>query len=388
MNRNKKVAIIGVGTTDFGDLYDSSLSDLAVEAFYDSVKDAKIETDKIEAMYIGNMGSEMFLHQEHIGALIASHAGINVPAFKIEAAAASGAVAIRTALHGILSGSQDLVSVIGVEKMTEFVNQSQIQAALSTALNSTWESNFGGTLAAGFALMAKAHMRKFGTTREQIAMVAVKNHENASINPKAQFSNKVRVSTILNSKMLADPLRLFDTTAACDGAAAIVLASADVAESYDSEPIYIYASKHGTAPLALHSRESLTEFSGTKYAAKAAYKQVGITSKDINVAEVHDIFTIAEIIAIESLGLVPEGQGGPATENGTTALTGEIPVNTSGGLKGRGAPLGAVGVAQAIEIYEQFKNNAGQRQLKGLNWGLSHSLGGTGGTSIVTVYGR
>jgi acetyl-CoA C-acetyltransferase len=384
----QKIAMIGVGTTNFGDLYDASISDLAVSSLFSAIKSSGAKKSDIEALFIGNMGSEVFLHQEHLGNLITSQANMNVPNYKVENAGASGATALRLASHSILSGVNDIVGVIGVEKMTEIVKQSEAQTALSTGIDFMWEANMGGTLASGFALMTKAHMRKFGTTREQIAQVAVKNHFNASKNPNAQFRNQIKIENVLKSKVVADPLRLFDATAACDGSASVILASPEVAESYDSEPVFIYTSKQGNAPMALHNRENLYELSAVKFAANAAYNQLGITNKDINFAEVHDMFTISEILAIEALGLVEQGKGGEATESGQTSLTGEIPINTSGGLKGRGAPLGAVGVAQAIEVYEQFKGKAGERQIKDIIYALSQSMGGTGGSSIVTVYGR
>ncbi len=383
-----KIAIIGVGSTDFGDLYDKAIDEIAVGALFEAIKSSGVEKEKIKSLFIGNMGSEIFVKQEHLGNMVTTLADLPAPSFKIEAAGASGAVAMRTACHSIQSGHMDIVGVIGVEKMTEFTKQSETQGALATGLDAMWESNMGGTLASGFAMMAKAHMREYNTTREQIAQVAVKNHQNARKNPKSQFKINVRVESILNSKLIADPLRLFDMTAACDGGSALILASAEVAESYDSDPVYIHTSKFGYAPMQMHRRESLTTLNGTKFAAERAYEKVGITAKDIDLAEVHDIFTIAEILAIESLGLVPVGEGGKATEEGVTALDGSIPVNTSGGLKGRGAPLGATGVSQAIEMYEQFNNLAGERQLKDIEWGLTHSMGGTGGTSVVTIYGR
>jgi len=383
-----KIAVIGVGSTEFGDLYDRAINEIAVEALFDAIRSSGVKKDDIKSLFIGNMGSEMFVKQEHLGNMVSTLADLPVPSFKVEAAGASGAVAMRTAYHSIQSGHMDIVGVIGVEKMTEFTKQSETQGALATGLDVMWESNMGGTLATGFAMMAKAHMREYGTTREQIAQVAVKNHQNAKKNPKSQFKINVRVESILRSKMIADPLRLFDMTAACDGGSALILASPEVAESYDSDPVYIHTSKFGYSPLQMHLRKDLTTLTGTTFAAERAYENVGITAKDIDLAEVHDIFTIAEILAIESLGLVEKGKGGQATEDGVTSLEGSIPINTSGGLKGRGAPLGAVGVSQAIEMYEQFKGLAGDRQIKNIEWGLTHSMGGTGGTSLVTIFGR
>ena len=386
--KENEVAIIGTGVTPFGDLYASSIAEIATEALYVAIKDSGIEKSAISSLLIGNMGSEFFNKQEHMGNLIASTAGVFCPSFKIEADGASGAVAMRTAKHEILSGRSDIVAVVGVEKMTELTKQSEIQLALASGMDVMWETNLGGTIAAGYALMANAHIRKYGTTERQLAQVAVKNHANASLNPQAQFKNTISIEQVMRSKIIADPIKIFEATAACDGAASIIMANLDVAQSYQSDPVKVKASKFGFEPMPMHRKQSLTSLAATKFAANRAYEDLQISPKDIDFAEVHDIFTIAEILAIESLGFVPEGEGGKATEEGLTALTGEIPINTSGGLKGRGAPLGASGVAQAIEVYLQLHGKAGARQLKNANLGLSHSLGGTGGTSVVTVYSK
>ncbi|RMG31612.1 MAG: thiolase domain-containing protein [Methanobacteriota archaeon] len=385
---NGKIAIISTAMTEFGDLYEYEITDIANLAIFEALDKIKAEKKDIESLYVGNMGSHLFEGQENLGNLIATYAGLTCPAFKIQAAGASGAVALRNAVKGIQSGSKEMVMVLGVEKMTEATKQHEAQLALASGLDTNWETRMGATLASLFAIMARAHMREYGTTREQIAQVVVKNHYNASLNPKAQYKNRVRLESVLNSKLLADPLRLFDACALSDGAASVILTSEELAYSYDSDPVFIHQIKQGFAPIALHMRESLTEFSGTKFAAEKAYKDQGITPKDISFAEVHDIFSIAEIIAIESLGLVEKGKGGIATENGDTSLEGSIPINTSGGLKGRGAPLGASAIAQIIELYDQFKGNAGDRQISDLKYGLAHSMGGTGGTSVVTLIGR
>ncbi len=388
MTKSEKVAIISTGMTEFGDLYEYEITGIANIAIHEALNKINLPKKEIESLYVGNMGSHLFEGQENLGNLIATYAGFTCPAFKIQAADASGAVAVRNAVKAIQSGSKQKVMVLGVEKMTEATKQYEAQLALASGLDTNWETRMGATMAALFAIMAKAHMRKYGTTREQMAQVVVKNHYNASLNPKAQYQNRVRVETVLNSKMLADPIRLFDATSLADGAAAIILASEEVAYSYDSEPVFIHQVKQGFAPIALHLRDSLTDLSGTEFAAQKAYKDMGISAKNISVAEVHDIFSIAEILAIEALGLVEKGQGGPATENGDTSLKGSIPVNPSGGLKGRGAPLGAAGVAQIIELYDQFKGTCDERQIKDIEYGLAHSMGGSGGTSVVSILGR
>ncbi|MHA2168402.1 MAG: thiolase C-terminal domain-containing protein [Candidatus Kariarchaeaceae archaeon] len=383
-----KVALIGYDMTEFGDLYQVGIADMASNAISGALKSAGVKREEIDGLYVGNAGAGQFLGQEHLGSLIATESGLDCQALRVEASGASGAVAMRVAAHGILTGYLDKVVVLGVEKMTSFSSSKDTQYALATGLDSIWEASMGGTLAGNFALMAKAHMRKNGTTLEQMAQVAVKNHENAKRNPRAQFRNLLRAESILKSKLVADPIRLLDGCAASDGAAALVMCNPEVAESYDNEPVYLRASKQGHAPLALHEREDISVLTAVKKAADNGYKQLGITPQDISIAEVHDIFTIAEIMAIEALGLVEEGKGGIATEEGTTSLTGGSPVNTSGGLKARGYPIGASGIAQAIEILDQFKGVGGDRQVKDLNWGLSQSLGGAGGTAVVNLYSR
>jgi len=383
-----KIAIIGYDMTKFGDLYHLGLGDLTSLAITGALNNAGLDRSEVEALYVGNAGSGKFLGQEHLGCLVATESGLDCQSFRIEASGASGAVAMRIASHGILTGYIDKAVVVGVEKMTSFSKSSDTQTALSTSLDSIWESAMGGTLAASFALMTKAYARKYGLTDEQRAQVAVKNHNNAQKNPRAQFKNKITAKNVLGAKMLADPLTLFEGCASSDGAAALVLCAPEIAESYDSEPIYLRASKQAHAPLALQRRESLSEIQSIKKAADSGYKQLNISPKDISIAEVHDVLTIAEILAIEGLGLVELGQGGIATIEGKTALDGDIPVNTSGGLKARGHPIGASGVAQAIEILEQFKNKAGDRQVKEINWGITQSMGGTGGTSVVSYYSR
>ncbi|OLS19065.1 MAG: hypothetical protein HeimC2_43120 [Candidatus Heimdallarchaeota archaeon LC_2] len=383
-----KVAIIGYDMTPFGDLYDLGISEISNLALTGALKKTGLEREDLDGLYIGNAGAGQFLGQEHLGALISTGCGLDCQSLRIEASGASGAVAMRIAAHGILTGYLDKVAVLGVEKMTSFSSARDTQYALSTAMDTIWEASMGGTLTANFALMAKSHMREYGTTSEQMAQVAVKNHQNSKLNPRAQFRNSITQAHVLKSKMVADPIHLLDGCAASDGGAVIIMCSPEVAESYDSEPVYIRASKQGHSPLALHKREHLNRITCTKKAADGGYKQLGITPKDISFAEVHDVFTIAEIMAIEALGLVEQGKGGMATEDGVTALDGEIPINTSGGLKARGYPVGASGIAQTIEIMEQFKGLAKDRQIKNIEWGLTQSMGGSGGTSVISFFSR
>jgi acetyl-CoA C-acetyltransferase len=273
----------------------------------------------------------------------------------------------------------------GIEKMTD-VSDADAQAIASAGIDQEWEAFFGATDAALHALMTKRHMHSFGTTRDQIAQVAVKNHAHGAKNPLAQFRKAIDLDTVLNSPIVADPLTVFDCAPVSDGAACIVLASGAVAPSYRKDPILVAGSGQASDTLALHSRESLTTSKATEFAAKRAYAEAGVSAADIQVAEVGDAYTIAELMAIEDLGFVKKGLGGPATEEGRTTYGGDLPVvNPSGGLKARGHPAGATGIAQVCEATWHLRGKAEGRQVKGARIALTHNAGGTGGTAVVHV---
>ena len=386
----RRVAIIGVGATEFGELWDSSFRDIGIEAGLAAVADAKINADQIDALYVGNMSAGRFIEQEHIGALIADYAGLardNVAATRVEAAGASGGLALRQGFLAVASGLHDIVVVGGAEKMLDVsdVESSIIQSA---ALDQEWETVLGATFPALHALIAKRHMHEFGTTREQLADVAVKNHKHGSLNPKAQFRREITRETVMGSPMVSSPLRMFDCAPSSDGAAAVVLCPLDQAKKFTEIPIEIIGTGQASDTLSLHHRKDICTMEATKVAAQRAFKMAGLTHKDVDVAEVHDNFTISEILAIEDLGFFAKGQGGKATEAGLTGLEGEIAVNTSGGLKARGDPIGATGLAQAVEIVTQLRGKAEKRQVKEANIGLTHNVGGTGATAVVHLFRR
>lgn len=380
-----KVAIIGVGLTKFGELWESSFSQLFVEAGANAIKDANIDGKDIEAIFVGNMSGGRFIDQEHVSSLIADQAGLNpLPSTRVEAACASGGLALRQGVISILSGFHDMVVVGGVEKMTD-VLIGQITQTLATAADSEWETFLGMTFPGLYAMMARKHMQEFGTTREQLAMVSVKNHANAKHNPYAQFHFDVTVEDVLNSPMVADPLRLLDCSPITDGAACVILASEKRAKEFTDSPVYITGSGQASDTIALHNRENIAVVDATVNASKEAYRRANVEPGDIQAAEVHDAFTIGEILAIEGLGFVDIGKGGKATEEGITQIGGKIPVNTSGGLKAKGHPVGATGVAQAVEITMQLRGQAKGRQTDA-DVGLSHNIGGSGGTAVVHIY--
>ncbi|MGA1794085.1 MAG: thiolase C-terminal domain-containing protein, partial [Thermoplasmatota archaeon] len=290
--------------------------------------------------------------------------------------------AFRQGLLDIASGLHDVVVVGGAEKMSDVT--SDIAAGfIAAGADQAWEALFGATLPALYAIMARRHMKDFGTTREQLAAVSVKNHRHGSKNPYAQFQSEITLETVLKASPIAEPLGLFDCAPMSDGAAAVVLCELEMAKEFCSDPILITGTGQGSDALAISNRPSLTELRATRKAGERAYARAGITPDDIDVAEVHDSYTIGEIMAIEDLGFFAKGDGGPATERGDTTLGGKIPINTSGGLKARGHPLGATGIAQVNEIVLQLRGKANGRQVKDARIGLTHSVGGTGGTALV-----
>lgn len=386
----RDVAIIGVGCTEFGELWDKSFRELFVEAGVSAIEDANVQGGKIDALYVGNMSGGRFIEQEHLGALIADYSGLaslNVPSTRVEAACASGGLALRQGILAVASGYHDIVVAGGAEKMTD-VGVETTTDALAAAADREWEGIMGATFPGLYAMIAKLHMHKYGTTQEQLAAVAVKNHHNGTMNPKAQFQNEISIETVINSLMVADPLRVFDCSPITDGASAVVIAPAEIARKYSDTPIYVKASAQASGTISLHDRPDITTIDATVAAAKWAYKMAKLKPKDIGFAEVHDCFTIAEICAIEDLGFVKKGEGGPATESGMTALGGKIPINPSGGLKACGHPVGATGVKQAVEITLQLRGEAGKRQINGAEIGLTHNVGGSGGTAVVHIFGR
>ncbi|MCD6227660.1 thiolase domain-containing protein [Candidatus Micrarchaeota archaeon] len=384
----RKVSIIGAGMTKFGERWDKGIPELIAEAGVRALVDANLSGEEIQAVYGGTMAAGRLVGQEHIGALLADAMGLNpLPSVRVEAACASGGVALRQAYLSVASGMYDIVVVGGVEKMTD-VSTGDATIALAGAGDIEWEFFSGATFPALYALIARRHMTEFGTTEEQLAAVAVKNHENGSHNEFAQFQNKITIDQVLNSKPIADPLKILDCSPITDGAAAVVLASSDIAKKYTDTPIEIIGSAQASDTLALHDRESLTSLKAARVAAENAYKQAKVTPKDINLAEVHDCFTIAEVLAIEDLGFFPKGKGGIATLEGETALNSKISINTSGGLKACGHPVGATGVKQAAEITWQLRGEAGKRQVDNATIGLTHNIGGSGATAVVHIMKR
>ncbi len=378
----KDVAVIGVGMTQFGELWGKSIKDIFVEAALKAIENANV--DHIDSMYVGSMSSGLFVGQEHLGAVMADYLGVSpIPATRVESACASGGIAFRQAYLEVASGASEIVLAGGVEKMTDGAD---VTEALATAADQEYEVYQGVTFPGLYAMIANAHMYQYKTTREQIAAVAVKNHKNGVNNPNAQFRGEISIDKVLNSTLVADPLRLLDCSPVSDGGAAVILCSMDIAKKFTKNPVRIKASAQASDTIALHSRKSFTTLNSVTAAAQKAYKIAGISPKDVNFAEVHDCFTIAEIVVSEDLGFFEKGCGGSAAEEGLTSLeSGKIPINTSGGLKSKGHPVGATGVAQVIECYEQLTGQAGKRQVKNAKIGLTQNMGGSGASCVINI---
>ncbi len=381
------VSIITAGLSKFGKREGLSCRELFVEAALEAFERCpKLDPKKdVQALIMGQM-SESFEHQGHMAPTLSDWTGLlPAPAIRIETACASSAAAIRYGIMAILSGIYDVVMVGGVEKMTNRTTP-EVTEYLAMAADFPFEQWNGVTFPGLFALMATAHMHKYGTTEEQMASVAVKNHHNATLNPKAHFQREVTVEKVMQSRVIAWPLKLYDCSLISDGAGCAILTKPELAKNYTDTPVHIIGSGHGSDTLGLYEREDHTTLKSVQYAAQEAYGKAGIAAKDIDIAEVHDCFTIAEIIAYEDLGFCSPGEGGKLVEAGDTELDGDIPVNMSGGLKAKGHPIGATGLAQLHEIFLQLTGRAEDRQVDGCNIGLTQNVGGSGASCFVHIY--
>ncbi len=378
----RDVAVIGVGMTKFGELWGKSIKDIFVEAALKAIEDAGV--DHIDSMYVGAMSPGLFVGQEHLGAVMADYLGVTpVPATRVESACASGGASFRQAFLEVASGASEIVLAGGVEKMTDGAD---VTEALATAADQEYEVYQGITFPGLYALIARAHMQRYGTTREQLAAVAVKNHRNGAKNPHAQFRSEVTLDQVMNSTMVSDPLRLLDCSPVSDGAAAVIVASMDVAKKLKKNIVRVAASSQASDTIALHSRRDVTTLDSVVNAAGKAYKMADVKPADINLVEVHDCFTIAEIVVSEDLGFFEKGKGGEAVAKGWTAIEcNRIPINTSGGLKSKGHPVGATGIAQIIELHEQLCGNAGARQVKNAHIGMAQNMGGSGASCVIHI---
>ncbi len=379
------VAVIGASQTKFGELWDKSLIDLLAESELAAIRDANIEPFQIDIIFTGNMCAGPLLGQLNLSSIASEILGLSVPSNSTEGSCASGALALRAGIMAIESGMANIVLVNGVEKMTDEATE-QVTTALMGAASTEQELFCGATFPALNALIARAYMHKFNLTREQLAMVSVKNHYNGSLNPLAHLQRKISIDQVINAPMVAAPLTLLDCAPISDGAASLVLCNQKIAKQCNKEMVSIIGSGQASGPLSLHNRDTLYSLKTTTIAAQQAYKQAGIIPQDIHVAEIHNAFSILEIITLEDLGICEQGTAGKITEEGWTALDGKIPISPSGGLKANGHPVGATGVFQVVEIYNQLLGRCNNRQVKNAKIGLTHAMGGIGATIAVNIF--
>jgi acetyl-CoA C-acetyltransferase len=381
----RSVSIVATGKTRFGAFPELNIRDLAQEAGQKCLQAAKAAPSQVEALYVGNFAGPSFVGQNHIAPYIGSALGLEgVPCTRFEAACASSGSAFFHAFGAVAGGLCDAVLVLGVEQMTPQTT-ARTTDILAAAGDLGSEVRAGATFPALFAMIAARHMHEFGTTREHLAAVAVKNHANGLKNPHAHLRKAITIEQALNGRMIAEPLTLYDCSLISDGAAAVLLVASDRAKEFSANPVCVRGVAQASDRLALHEKPDITTFAAARTAAEKAYRMAGVGPNDIDFAELHDCFTIAEIIALEDLGFVPRGQGGPASAAGLTALDGEKPINTSGGLKSKGHPVGATGVAQICEVAEQLRGECGDRQLKSPTIGLAQNLGGSGASCVVSI---
>lgn len=381
----REVCIVGVGFSKWGEVWRKSIRDLHTDAALAAIKNAGV--DHIDSMYIGCMTGGLFVGQEHLASMLPDYLGMRgVPATRVEAACASGGLAVRQAFIEIASGISDIVMASGVEKMTD-CSGNDATFALATAADQEYEVFNGATFPGLYAMMAHAHMAKYGTTRAMLSAVSVKNHHNGSMNPVAQYPFKVTAEQVEKSVMIADPLHILDCSPITDGSAAAILTTVDIAKKLGKPYVKIIGSGVGTDTIALAQREDLTTIKASTIASQGAFKMAGKTIDDIDFAEVHDCFTIAEIMVAESIGKYKPGKAGEAILAGETSLEGKFPMNTSGGLKSKGHPVGATGVAQVAEVYKQLTGQAENgRQIKSNpKIGMTQNMGGSGGSSVVHI---
>jgi len=381
------VSIISAGLSKFGKhegLYTRELFSIAAKEAFDRCPKLEPKRD-VKAMFIGHMG-EAYEHQGHTGSAAADWTGLlGIPATRTEAACASSGVALRSGIYAVMSGLADVVIVGGVEKMTHR-STAEVTEYLAMASDYPFEQFHGITFPGLFALMATAHMHAYGTTQEQMAKVAVKNHHHASLNPKAHLQKEITVENVMASKVVAWPLKMYDCSLITDGASCIILTKPELANKYTDQPVHIIGSGQASDSIGLYERTSLTSLLSAKLAAKTAYEMASVKPSEIQVAEVHDCFTYVELMSYEDLGFCPVGKSGQLIDSGQTCLGGQLPVNTSGGLKAKGHPVGATGTAQTYEVYLQLTGQADKRQVKDVKVGLTHNVGGSGATAAVHIY--
>lgn len=388
----EKVAIIGAGQTYYGDFATKGVKELFADAYGEAIKsvDKGIDPQKIKVAYLGSLSSGSGFQLGQLAPLLMGHVGLpNVAAIRVESACASAGMALYSAACAVASGKCDVAIAGGVEKMKD-VSSAKTKYWLGISGDTEYERLAGSTFAGIYAAVATRYMYEYGLTREQLSKVAVKNHKYAAMNPKAQFRNEVTLEKVMSGAPVAYPFNIWDCCPTTDGAAMVILCNAKIAKEFTDNPVYL--SGYGVASdyLALHDRKTITSFKAASLAAQDAYQQARLSPQDIDLAEVHNCFSIGEVLAYQDLGFCAMGESGKLLDNGDTLLGGRIPVNVSGGLKAKGHPIGATGCGMAVEIFNQLRGEVKEpaRQVRGAENGLSHNVGGSGGTAAVFVYTR
>lgn len=382
-------SITGVGMTPFG-VHNEPLEEMFADAALAAIDDAGVDHDEIDSLYIGNALGGAIENETHLGPKFVSYLGLSneCPAQRYEDACSSSAIALKEAVRAVQSGCHETVLVSGVERCTPKgtdVDTEHLTKLFASGSHKQYEQPLGMTSASVFALLTKRHMYEHGTNERQLAEVAVKNHANGAKNPRAQFAGEKTVEDVLDSPMISDPFRLLDCCPFSDGAAAAVITNAESAETHTGSSVNIVGLNHMTSTLPLADQETAFSTPVARRAANRAYREASVSPSSVDVAEVHDCFTGAEIMAIEALDFVEEGHGGVATAEGQTQLDGEIPVNPSGGLKAKGHPVGATGIAQIVELTDQLRGNAKNRQVENARTALAHNVGGSAASAVVTI---
>lgn len=382
----EKVCVLGAGSTKYGKL-NESIIEIALNASKDAIESSGITPRDINAGYISNVFG-VTDKQVHMAPVIMSNLGIpNIPGLTIESACGSGSVMFREAFANVAAGFYDCVLALGVEKITH-TGTVESTTLFSYCSDYFYEGGNGASFPGLFGSMARAYLATYDASEEDLAKIAVKNHENGIFNPKAHIRKKITVDDVLNSPVVASPLKLYDCCPFSDGASAVILCNEEFAKKSGRPYIEIIGSGRGASPASVQSRKDITTIPSTVDAAKQAYKMANISPKDVDFVEVHDCFTIAELIDIEDLGFFSKGAGAQAVREGRTTLKGDIPVNPSGGLKSKGHPIGATGVGQVVEVFEQFTDKAGERTVKNAEIAMTHNFGATGASAAVHIFKR
>jgi len=384
-----QVAIIGVGHTKFGKLEDKDLMDLLCEASLEAIEDSNTSDKDFDSVYVSSMLAETLNHITGVASALVDRLGLlPAAADHIKNGPASGGSAIKNAFYAIASGACDLVLVSGAEKMTHITTPGAVTSAVASMTHHSAERIHGASLPSFAGMMARSYMEKYNVPKEWITSIAVKNHKNGLNNPYAHFQKEITLEKAMSSPIIADPLQLYDICPISDGGAALVMCNADIAKKYCDTPILITGVGQATDTHIVYERDDMTVLKALQICSDQAYKMANKTPKDIDVAELHDAFEILEAVESEDIGFFKKGEGAKAAWEGRTEIGGEIPINPSGGLKARGHPLGATGVAQVVELVWQLRGEAGKRQVSGANTGITCNFGGFGNNIISILVER